>query len=100
MVNMRFVKPLDEKLLSDIAESTALFVTVEEHAIMGGAGSAVSEYLAKAQIVKPIIHLGLEDSFMQQATHAQMLQQAGLDAQGIEKSMQKTWQHVQQSVLN
>jgi 1-deoxy-D-xylulose-5-phosphate synthase len=100
VVNMRFVKPLDEKLLSDIAESTALFVTVEEHAIMGGAGSAVSEYLAKAQIVKPIIHLGLEDSFMQQATHAQMLQQAGLDAQGIEKSMQKTWQHVQQSVLN
>ena len=97
---MRFVKPLDEKLLAEIAESTALFVTVEEHAIMGGAGSAVSEYLAKAQIVKPIIHLGLEDSFMQQATHAQMLQQAGLDAQGIEKSMQKTWQHVQQSVLN
>ena len=100
VVNMRFVKPLDEKLLAEIAESTALFVTVEEHAIMGGAGSAVSEYLAKAQIVKPIIHLGLEDSFMQQATHAQMLQQAGLDAQGIEKSMQKTWQHVQQSVLN
>lgn len=100
VVNMRFVKPLDEKLLAEIAESTALFVTVEEHAIMGGAGSAVSEYLAKAQIVKPIIHLGLEDSFMQQATHAQMLQQAGLDAQGIEKSMQKTWQYVQQSVLN
>ena len=100
VVNMRFVKPLDEKLLSAIADSTALFVTVEEHAIMGGAGSAVSEYWAKAQIIKPMLHLGLEDSFMQQATHAQMLQQAGLDAQGIEKSIQKMWQQVQQSVLN
>ncbi|MDV2485110.1 1-deoxy-D-xylulose-5-phosphate synthase [Acinetobacter towneri] len=100
VVNMRFVKPLDEKLLAEIADSTALFVTVEEHAIMGGAGSAVSEYLAKAQIVKPIIHLGLEDSFMQQATHGQMLQQAGLDAQGIEKSMQNAWQKLHQSILN
>ena len=100
VVNMRFVKPLDEKLLAEIADSTALFVTVEEHAIMGGAGSAVSEYLAKAQIVKPIIHLGLEDSFMQQATHGQMLQQAGLDAQGIEKSMQNAWQILHQSILN
>ncbi len=100
VVNMRFVKPLDEKLLAEIADNTALFVTIEEHAIMGGAGSAVSEYLAKAQIVKPIIHLGLEDSFMQQATHGQMLQQAGLDAQGIEKSMQNAWQILHQSILN
>ena len=100
VVNMRFVKPLDEKLLAEISDSTVLFVTVEEHAIMGGAGSAVSEYLAKAQIVKPIIHLGLEDSFMQQATHGQMLQQAGLDAQGIEKSMQNAWQKLHQSILN
>ncbi|MDY6458916.1 MULTISPECIES: 1-deoxy-D-xylulose-5-phosphate synthase [Acinetobacter] len=89
VVNMRFVKPLDEQMISAIADNTALFVTVEEHAIMGGAGSAVNEYLAKAGIVKPILNLGLEDNFMNQATHEQMLQQAGLDEKGIEASIQQ-----------
>ncbi len=88
VVNMRFVKPLDEQMISAVADNTALFVTVEEHAIMGGAGSAVNEYLAKAGIVKPILNLGLEDNFMNQATHEQMLQQAGLDEKGIEASIQ------------
>ncbi|WP_163121476.1 1-deoxy-D-xylulose-5-phosphate synthase [Acinetobacter portensis] len=87
VVNMRFVKPLDEQIISSLAESTALFVTVEEHAIMGGAGSAVNEYLAKAGIVKPILNLGLDDSFMHQAAHEQMLEQAGLDAKGIQASI-------------
>ncbi|MGA8882113.1 MAG: 1-deoxy-D-xylulose-5-phosphate synthase [Acinetobacter sp.] len=91
VVNMRYVKPLDEQLLDQIADSTALFVTVEEHAVMGGAGSAVNEYLAKAQIVKPVCNLGLDDTFMQQAAHSQMLRQAGLDAQGIEKSIEQAW---------
>ncbi len=89
VVNMRFVKPLDEQMISAVADNTALFVTVEEHAIMGGAGSAVNEYLAKAGIVKPILNLGLEDSFMNQATHEQMLQLAGLDEKGIEASIQQ-----------
>ncbi len=88
VVNMRFVKPLDEQMISAVADNTALFVTVEEHAIMGGAGSAVNEYLAKAGIVKPILNLGLEDNFMNQATHEQMLQLAGLDEKGIEASIQ------------
>ncbi|RKG32313.1 1-deoxy-D-xylulose-5-phosphate synthase [Acinetobacter tianfuensis] len=94
VVNMRYVKPLDEALLSQIADSTALFVTVEEHAVMGGAGSAVNEYLAKAGIVKPMLNLGLSDEFLHQASHAQMLQLAGLDAQGIEKSVTHAWQKV------
>lgn len=63
VVNMRFVKPLDEKIIRDLAEHTQLFVTVEEHAIMGGAGSAVNEFMAQEQIVKPIINLGLPDLF-------------------------------------
>lgn len=63
VVNMRFVKPLDEQMIRDLAEHTHLFVTVEEHAIMGGAGSAVNEFMAQEQIVKPIINLGLPDSF-------------------------------------
>lgn len=74
VVNMRFVKPLDEQMIRDLAEHTHLFVTVEEHAIMGGAGSAVNEFMAQEQIVKPIINLGLPDSFLHQATHNQMLQ--------------------------
>lgn len=97
VVNMRFVKPLDEAMIERLAENTQLFVTVEEHAVMGGAGSAVSEYLAKAQLVKPIIHLGLDDSFMQQATHSQMLQQAGLDAAGIEQAMTQAWNKLTES---
>ena len=91
IVNMRYVKPLDEALLDCLADSTALFVTVEEHAVMAGAGSAVNEYFAKAGIVKPTLNLGLADEFLHQASHGQMLQLAGLDAEGIEKSIQIAW---------
>jgi 1-deoxy-D-xylulose-5-phosphate synthase len=58
---------------------------------MAGAGSAVNEYLAQAQIMKPMFNLGLADIFMHQATHAQMLHQAGLDAEGIESSVRQAW---------
>jgi 1-deoxy-D-xylulose-5-phosphate synthase len=98
VVNMRFVKPLDEQMLSSLADQTQLFVTVEEHAVMAGAGSAVNEYLAQAQIVKPMLNLGLADTFMHQATHSQMLQQAGLDAQGIVKSVESVWSKLMQSI--
>ena len=98
VVNMRFVKPLDEQIIEQLAATTSLFVTVEEHAVMAGAGSAVNEYLAQAQIVKPILNLGLADVFMHQASHAQMLQQAGLDAKGIEKSVELAWSKLVQSV--
>ncbi|WP_180035648.1 MULTISPECIES: 1-deoxy-D-xylulose-5-phosphate synthase [unclassified Acinetobacter] len=91
VINMRFVKPLDTQLIDQIAASTQLFVTVEEHAVMAGAGSAVNEYLAQASIVKPMLNLGLSDEFMHQATHAQMLQQAGLDAEGIITSVTQSW---------
>lgn len=91
VVNMRFVKPLDEQIIRDLAEHTHLFVTVEEHAIMGGAGSAVNEFMAQEQIVKPIINLGLPDSFLHQASHNQMLQDCGLDAKGILNSIERAW---------
>lgn len=91
VVNMRFVKPLDEQMLRDLAPRTQLFVTVEEHAVMAGAGSAVNEFLAQARIVKPILNLGLADTFLHQATHQQMLQDSGLDAQGILASIEQAW---------
>lgn len=91
VVNMRFVKPLDEQILRDLAPQTQLFVTVEEHAVMAGAGSAVNEFLAQARILKPILNLGLADTFLHQATHQQMLQDSGLDAQGILASIEQAW---------
>ena len=98
VINMRFVKPLDEQMIQRFADKTQLFVTVEEHAVMAGAGSAVNEYLAKANIVKPILNLGLPDSFLAQATHAEMLKDCGLDAQGIEKSIKQAWLKLVQMV--
>lgn len=91
VVNMRFVKPLDEQIIRDLADQTQLFVTVEEHAVMAGAGSAVNEFLAQAQLVKPMLNLGLSDTFMHQATHEQMLAACGLDAVGIEQSILQVW---------
>ncbi len=89
VVNMRFVKPLDQNMLQELAPNTTLFVTVEEHAVMAGAGSAVNEFLAQAHIVKPILNLGLPDEFLHQATHAQMLQDCGLDVLGIFNAIEK-----------
>ena len=91
VVNMRFVKPLDEQILRDLAADTKLFVTVEEHAVMAGAGSAVNEFLARAKIIKPILNLGLPDAFLHQATHQQMLTDCGLDAKGILFSIEQAW---------
>ncbi|WP_336942573.1 1-deoxy-D-xylulose-5-phosphate synthase [Acinetobacter modestus] len=91
VVNMRFVKPLDEQILRDLATDTKLFVTVEEHAVMAGAGSAVNEFLARAKIIKPILNLGLPDAFLHQATHQQMLIDCGLDGKGILLSIEQAW---------
>lgn len=98
VVNMRFVKPLDEQMIGDLADRTSLFVTVEEHAVMAGAGSAVNEFLAQAQIVKPILNLGLADEFLAQATHAEMLRDCGLDADGIQNSIEQAWLKLVQTV--
>jgi 1-deoxy-D-xylulose-5-phosphate synthase len=98
VVNMRFVKPLDEQIIRDLADKTSLFVTVEEHAVMAGAGSAVNEFLAQAQIIKPILNLGLPDEFLAQATHAEMLQDCGLDTNGIQNSIQQAWLKLVQHV--
>ncbi len=91
VVNMRFVKPLDEQIIQDLADKTSLFVTVEEHAVMAGVGSAVNEFMAQAQILKPMLNLGLPDEFLPQASHAEMLQDCGLDAKGIQNSIEQAW---------
>ncbi|MBB2495313.1 1-deoxy-D-xylulose-5-phosphate synthase [Aquipseudomonas ullengensis] len=87
VVDMRFVKPLDEALVRELAASHELLVTLEENAIMGGAGSAVSEYLAQQGLLKPVLHLGLPDSYVEHAKPAQMLAECGLDQAGIEAAV-------------
>ncbi len=83
VVNMRFVKPLDEELVLRLAREHTLLVTVEENAVQGGAGSAVAECLAQHGVVVPLLHLGLPDHFIEQGEHKQLLADCGLDAQGI-----------------
>ena len=87
VVNMRWAKPLDIELLLKIASDHDALVTVEEGAIMGGAGSAVSEALHAAGAVKPVLHLGLLDEFTEHGEPAVLLSMQGLDAVGIETAI-------------
>ena len=87
LVNMRFIKPLDAKLVLDLARTHAAFVTVEDNAIMGGAGAGVGELLASHGIALPVLHLGLADGYLEHASREELLAESGLDAAGIEASM-------------
>ncbi|GAB3478760.1 1-deoxy-D-xylulose-5-phosphate synthase [Polaromonas eurypsychrophila] len=87
VVNMRWAKPLDLDLLAQVAASHDALVTVEEGAVMGGAGSAVVEALAQAGISKPSLQLGLRDEFTEHGDPARLLAQQGLDAAGIEQAI-------------
>ncbi|SEJ42994.1 1-deoxy-D-xylulose-5-phosphate synthase [Azotobacter beijerinckii] len=89
VADMRFVKPLDDALVRELAAGHELLVTVEENSIMGGAGSAVAEFLAAENIVKPILHLGLPDYYVEHAKPAEMLAECGLDAAGIEAAVRQ-----------
>lgn len=83
VVDMRFIKPLDEALVCELADQHALIVTVEENAVAGGAGSAVNELLLQRDFQLPVLNLGLPDTFMQHGHVPDMLAAAGLDRDGI-----------------
>jgi len=87
VVNMRFVKPLDAELLQRIAASHHLIVSVEEHQIMGGAGSAVCEALAGSN--RKVLLLGLPDRFIDHGDPGKLLASVGLDGEGIRAAIQK-----------
>lgn len=89
LVDMRFVKPLDEDLLQKMAGSHDFLVTLEENAIQGGAGSFVNEYLQNIGKIKPLVMLGIPDFFVPQATQEEAYAELGLDAKGIEEKIQK-----------
>ena len=87
VANMRFVKPLDDELLRDLAVTHGLLVTVEENVVMGGAGSAVLESLERQGLTVQVLQLGLPDRFIDQGDPALQLASVGLDAEGIAQSI-------------
>ncbi len=89
VVNMRWAKPLDTELLLQVAQTHAALVTLEDGATMGGAGSAVCEALNAAGVVKPVLQLGLGDTFIEHGDPAKLMAMQGLDASGIQASIEK-----------
>ena len=94
VVNMRWVKPVDLDMLRELAAGHEAFVTVEEHVVSGGAGSAVAEALAGLGLAVPMLHLGLPDRFVDHGEQAQLLRLEGLDAAGIERSIRARYPHL------
>ncbi len=94
LVNMRFVKPLDTELIAEMASQHNLLVTLEDNAVLGGAGSAVNEYLAKAGLLVPVINLGLPDEFMPHGQRNELLADAKLSADGIIRHVEAYLRHV------
>src|SRR5580693_383948 len=91
IVNMRFVKPLDEKMIVSIAARHRALITIEENAIMGGAGSGVSEVLATAGLQLPTLHIGIPDRFIEHGTRDTCLTRAGLDLPGLSSQVETWW---------
>ncbi|HEX7915692.1 1-deoxy-D-xylulose-5-phosphate synthase [Rudaea sp.] len=91
VVDMRWVKPLDEALILELARTHGAIVTVEDNAIAGGAGSAVAEFLAAQNLQIPVLHLGLPNSYLEHASREQLLTEAGIDAAGIRAAIIKRW---------
>ena len=83
LVDMRFAKPLDEKLLRELAKSHEYFVTIEDNVVMGGVGSAVNEFFAKANLSVKLKNLGLPDKFLPHGLRGEILAEVGLDEEGI-----------------
>ena len=87
VVNMRFIKPLDEELIEQMVSTHRNLVTIEDSAIVGGAGSAVLEFLNRKQLLIPCLRLGLSDQFPSHGSREQVLKEYGLDATGIKDSI-------------
>ena len=91
VANMRWVKPLDETLILELARTHGAIVTIEDNAIAGGAGSAVAEFLVAHGLQIPILHLGLPDAYLEHASREQLLSEAGIDTAGIRAAILHRW---------
>jgi 1-deoxy-D-xylulose-5-phosphate synthase len=91
LVNMRFIKPLDEATVLSIAGRHQAIVTIEENVVAGGAGSAVAECLATARVCVPLLHLGIPDRFIEHGSRDDCIDAAGLDAPTLEAAILRWW---------
>ena len=89
LVDMRFVKPLDEKLLSKLLKKAKVFISIEDSSIMGGAGSSVQEFVSKKNLHVRSILFGIPDKFIEHASREEMLVEAGLDVENIKSKLSK-----------
>lgn len=89
VADMRFVKPLDEALILELAATHDVLITVEENAIAGGAGAGVIEFLMQQKQIKPVLNIGLPDRFIEQGTQAELHQMLEIDGPGIEKQIRE-----------
>lgn len=99
VANMRFVKPLDEQLVKELAANHELLVTIEEGCIAGGAGAGVMEYLQKQEINVPVLNLGIPDIYIEAANHKAQLAQCGLDKEGIIRAVRDRMERVERKTL-
>jgi 1-deoxy-D-xylulose-5-phosphate synthase len=91
VANMRFVKPLDEALIEQLARTHAVLVTLEDNAVAGGAGAGVAEFLAQRGLTTTMLHLGLPDAFLEHAAREELLAQCGLDVAGVRATLQQRY---------
>jgi 1-deoxy-D-xylulose-5-phosphate synthase len=91
LVNMRFVKPLDEALIAEVAAKHRAIVTIEENAVAGGAGSAVLEHLQRIGSTLPVLVVGVPDAFVEHGSREDNLAAAGLDAPGLKAAIDRFW---------
>ena len=89
LVNMRFIKPLDEEMLLKVAEKCECIVTVEDNVKMGGFGSGILEFYGEKGIQTDVLNLGFPDKYIEQGTQGQLFTRYGLDAAGIYESIKK-----------
>jgi 1-deoxy-D-xylulose-5-phosphate synthase len=91
VVNMRFVKPLDETLLRALVPAHAAIITLEENVVAGGAGSGVAEFLDASGLTQPRLHIGLPDKFLGHGTREECLAEAGLDTASVRATIERWW---------
>ncbi|HYH42879.1 MAG TPA: transketolase C-terminal domain-containing protein, partial [Burkholderiales bacterium] len=94
VVNMRFVKPLDEDLVLSLARTHTALVTIEENAVQGGAGSACLELLANCESALPSLTIGVPDQFIEHGSREDCLQAAGLDLPSLEAAVRRFWEQL------
>ena len=91
VVNMRWAKPLDKDMILKMAATHDRLVTLEDACVMGGAGSAVCEFLQTVSILKSVLNLGLPDEFIEHGDPLKLMSMQGLDAAGIQSAISKKW---------